>query len=145
MAENPDDVRDFRRQAWLDAVEREFQQGLRRSRAHIRGLDPERHRLAAAVAEALARCGLWPGDSHRPGGGGVSIALPGAEVTQEVFVGWNAPEASTGTAYEAPACEIMLHGLAEVLELMGFRVDRHTLPARGVKGLIVSRQEQEKS
>lgn len=144
MDDVPDHLGHIRRRAWLDAAEREFQQGLQRSRPHIRGLNPERHQLATDVAEALARCGLWLGDSHRPGGGGVGISLPGPEVTEEVYVGWKPPEASTGAAFESRAQEIMLHALAELLELMDFHVDDgHTLPARGVKGLIVSRKAQE--
>ena len=143
MGENPEDVREFRHMAWLDATERELQQGLRRNRAHIRGLDPARHGLAAEVAEGLARCGLWLGESQRPGGGGVDVRLPGADITEEVYVGWSAPEASVGAAFEQRAYQVMLDALAELLELMGFQVDRHSLPARGIKGLVVTRREED--
>jgi hypothetical protein len=38
------------------------------------------------VAEALARCGLWPGDSRRPGGGGVGHQAAGAPRSPSKFL-----------------------------------------------------------
>lgn len=144
--EMSDDELEADHQAWLAEQERKLGEYLTRSLVHVRGggFDPERHRLAVEVAEALARCGLWLGAAPERGAGGVSVNVGflDPEDIDEVVVGWSLPKASVTRPYEGRVHELMHHVLAELLELMGFHVDRHQLPARGVvDGLIVTRRE----
>lgn len=146
MDETPEEVVEARHQAWLAEKEQELHQALAGSLVHFvgRAFDPDHHRLAVDVAEALARCGLWLNAAPEGVQGGVSIGigvgLLGLEDTDQVVVGWTLPDASVTRPYERHVHELMRHALSELLALMGFGVDRHKLLARGIEGLIVIRK-----